>query len=249
MANQSGTFGFTYSPRKSVRFSAKHISELAFADDVAILDNSVSQQQDHINAIEKFASPAGLLIAIKKTQSMLINCNVLQKTGIRKIKIDNDDNYVMLKNQPLEVVSQFKYLGSLIDQNGSALADFQRRKSVALTAFWKFRELWKSSKVNLILKHKIYQTCICSVLLYGADNWNCNQAIFDQLDAFQRKSYRYMLGINWKDRVSNVVLHNRLLHELKGSFVPLSIMLKSRMLTWIGHLLRRKENPFHDVCL
>ena len=247
MASQSGNFGFTYCPRKSSRFCAKNISELAFADDVAILDNSVSQQQDHINAIEKSASSAGLQIAIKKTQSLLINCNAIQKTG--KIKIDNDDNYVMLKNQPLEVVSQFKYLGSLICQNGSALADFQRRKSLALTAFWKFRELWKSSKVNIILKHKIFQTCVCSVLLYGADTWICNQIIFDQLDTFQRKGYRYMLGINWRDHISNDVLYKRLSKELMDSFIPLSIMLKYRLLTWIGHLLRRKENPLYDVCL
>ena len=70
------TRGFTISPRVGTRsrttFPAYAVSDLDFADDIALLSHNHVDPQSLLTVVEQEALPAGLKINRKKTEYMLV---------------------------------------------------------------------------------------------------------------------------------------------------------------------------------
>ena len=66
-------FGFTITPQKSRRVRAKTITDLDFADDIALLSNLIEQAKQLLLAVEKECNAVGLYINAKKTKYMTYN--------------------------------------------------------------------------------------------------------------------------------------------------------------------------------
>ena len=49
-----------------------------------------------------------------------------------------------------------------------------------------------------------------SVLLYGSETWTLTKAQEKSLDGTYTKMLRMVLGISWKDKVSNITLYGNL---------------------------------------
>ena len=106
-------------PRKSSRYPAKVLNDLDFADDIALLESSISRAQFQLTRTANAAADLGLVISTPKTDNITINC---------------------CPQPPLEVygstinhVQDFKYLGPMM---ASSSGDLKRRKGLAWTAFW-----------------------------------------------------------------------------------------------------------------
>ena len=50
---------------------------------------------------------------------------------------------------------------------------------------------------------KVFNSCVVSTLLYGCETWTLRKIDAEKLDAFERKCFRKMLGISWRDKVRN----------------------------------------------
>ena len=87
-------------PRRSRRHPAKSLNDLDFADDIALLESSISRAQAQLTKIAEAAADLGLVISEPKTEYMTVNCNpqpVLQVYG-----------------DPINHVSDFRFLGSMV---------------------------------------------------------------------------------------------------------------------------------------
>jgi len=54
-----------------------------------------------------------------------------------------------------------------------------------------------------------YEAIILSTLLYGADVWPLTATLTKSLDAAHHRWQRNILGISWKDRITNVEVRTR----------------------------------------
>jgi len=71
-----------------------------------------------------------------------------------------------------------------------------------LKDIWKYK-LSKSLKIGLFI-------AVCeSVLLYGSETWTLTKAQEKILDGTYTKMLRMVLGISWKDKISNITLYGR----------------------------------------
>ena len=118
--------GVVTHPRRSRRHPAKSLNDLDFADDIALLESSISRAQGlaQLTKTAEAAADLGLVISAPKTEYMTVNCNpqpALQVYG-----------------DPINHVSDFRYLGSMV---ASGSSDLKRRKSLAWCAFWKLEQL------------------------------------------------------------------------------------------------------------
>ena len=116
--------GVVTQPRRSRRHPAKSLNDLYFADDIALLESSISRAQAQLTKTAEAAADLGLVISAPKTEYMTVNCNpqpALQVYG-----------------DPINHVSDFRYLGSMV---ASGSSDLKRRKSLAWCAFWKLEQL------------------------------------------------------------------------------------------------------------
>ena len=65
------SLGFTIEERKSRRIAALMITDLKFADDIALLSDRIAEAQILLNNVEKEAAEIGLHLNEKKTESFI----------------------------------------------------------------------------------------------------------------------------------------------------------------------------------
>ncbi|KAL5272436.1 hypothetical protein ACHWQZ_G000587 [Mnemiopsis leidyi] len=98
----SPDYGLTITPRQSRRIPAVTVTDLDFADDLALLFNTIQEAQSLLNDLEVAAEKVGLCMNSSKTKFMTIN-------------IDSEKASIKSKGgHSLEHVDDFKYLGSYI---------------------------------------------------------------------------------------------------------------------------------------
>ncbi len=122
----------------------------------------------------------------KKAKVMAYNQN-------KEVKIMTTDG------SQLEVVYDFKYLGSWIDNTE---ADRRSRKAEAWRACNKLTKFWKSdlsgeSKVRLL------GSALESILLYGSDAWTLNEKLTKQIDGCYTRLLKNALGVKWDQFLTN----------------------------------------------
>ena len=126
----------------------------------------------------------------------------------------------------------FKYLGSILTNDGRCTCEIKFRIVMAKAAFNKKKTLF-ASKLDLNLRTKPVKCYIWSMALYGAETWTLRAADQKHLKSFEMWCWRRM-EISWTDHVRNeeVLLRvneqRNILHEIS-----------KRNANWIGHILRR----------
>ena len=211
--------GFTTCLRQSRRNPEKKLSNLAFADDIVTLANTAADAQLQVDAIASKAAEVGLVISDDKTKVLAINV---------------PSPAITLDAVQLEVVQDFKYLGSYVN---STEYDFKCRKGKAWAAFWLLKKIWVSN-TPLQTKIKLFHASVLSVLLYGSETWILSEPLISKLDAFQTSCLRIMLDVKRSDRVRNETIY------AMTNLQPLAHTVQERQLRFLGHCIRRPPEHF-----
>ena len=74
--------GFQIHPRKSSRYPAQHLTDTDFADDIALISNSLQDAQDLLLALEEASNCVGLYLNEKKTE-YINNCKLNNDVNIK----------------------------------------------------------------------------------------------------------------------------------------------------------------------
>ncbi len=148
---QEEELGIRLTSRQSRRKGPVVITNLEFADDIALLSELINQAKDLLNRVETSAAQIGLSMNAKKTKVMAYNQNEEVKT-------------MTTDGSQLEVVYDFKYLGSWIDNTE---ADLRSRKAEAWRACNKLTKVWKSD-LSREIKVRLLGSAVESILLYFA---------------------------------------------------------------------------------
>ena len=199
------------------------ISELLFADDAAIVAHSGETLQSLINNLDRACDVFSLSINVNKT--------VVLSQG------PSSTTNISLKNCPLRTVESFNYLGSTITSMLSLEEEINIRLGKASTTFGRLtKRVWKNKKLTLRTKILIYQACVLSTLLYGAETWTIYARQEKKLQGFHMRSLRRIMNIKWQEKITNTEI-------LKKAKIPsLLATLIKRRLRWLGHIRRMTNN-------
>ena len=205
------------------------LEDLDFADDLALLSHTYEHMQEKTTRLNENAKQIGLKISRKKSEVMVLNTNER-----RKIKIEEDE---------LPYTEEFTYLGSTVRNDGGAGKDIRIRIAKARNAFNMLNNIWKSQQYSLKTKVRIYNSCVISTLLYGAECWRMTETDLRKLSTFHTKNLRRIKRIFWPQRISNEDLLQQCQHEKMED-----ILIKRRW-KWIGHTLRREADNISRTAL
>ena len=136
-------FGFTLQHRRSRRHPAVKVTDADFADDLALITDSVAVAQKFLESLELAANSVGLHLNEGKTKYMGNN-----------IREDDAQSITAASGKSIEKVDDFVYLGSRMR---SSEKDFEVRKAKAWAACHQMKKIWKSGmrrdlKIRLFLK-------------------------------------------------------------------------------------------------
>jgi len=85
----------------------------------------------------------------------------------------------------VEVVKEFKYLGSLIEASGGITGEIDRQIAQVSKAFGELRNfVFLACDLSLETKRLVYQSVVLGFLLYGAETWALTQIIVKKLETF-----------------------------------------------------------------
>ncbi len=87
----------------------------------------------------------------------------------------------------------------------------------------------------------MYEACVRSALLYGAETWALTNRLMEVLRSRDRRMLRYMAGVRWQDGRSS-----REVAEMCG-IEDLSAKLRQRRLTWFGYVERAGGGALNEV--
>ena len=166
--------GFQLTKRWSRRHPPVTITDLDFADDIALISEEIAEAQEMLNRVETETLRIGLHLNEKKTEIM-IN------------EHDPELLAITSKNgKKLKVVENFKYLGGRMKNSE---VDFEIRKALAWTACHKLKTIWKSN-IKRRIKERLFLATVESVLLYGAETWTMTRAMEKRLDGCYTRMLR-----------------------------------------------------------
>ena len=122
--------GLTLHERKFTRHPSKHITDLDYADDIALLSDQIKNAEILVQSLESLTNKVGLTLNSTKTECMLLN----EESTRNEIHT--------LNGTSLNTVDDFKYLGSYIKDSENG---FNTRKALAWSACNKLHLIWKSN--------------------------------------------------------------------------------------------------------
>ena len=214
--------GIVIEPRKSSRYPEVRIADLAYADDIALLNSSLQLAENLLHSVEISAAQVGLYLNAPKTKILTSNINI--KSTVNS-----------LNGEVISHEKDFKYLGANIP---NCIYDFNARKALAWSTTNKLGQIWKSS-IKRDLKIIFFRACVEGILLYNAETWTVTKNMEKKIDGLYTKLLRRVLNISWRDHVSN--------KDLYGDLPSLSSTIRQRRLRFAGHCFRAKNQPVTNL--
>ena len=216
--------GFTIIPRRSRRARPVIITDLDFADDIALVSGRIDAAQLLLHYVETEASKIGLHLNAKKTEIQPFN--ITRPLGI-----------TTMNGEHIAEVNNFKYLGSWTE---SCEKDFAVRKARAWTACHKLKKIW-TSKMRRNLKERLFISTVESVLLYGSETWTITKQFEKRINGCYTRMLRMALNVSWKQKLTNKALY--------GNLPLVTDKIRCRRMRIAGHCARHQEEVAHDLLL
>ena len=209
---------------KGVNVGGVNINNLRYADDTALLTETISDIQELVKTVNEKGKPYGMEMNIKNTKTMVVSRNV----PVPAINIS-------IEGKQIEQSNNMIYLGHRVTDNGKCEAEIKRRIIIAKASFENMAKILTARKININIKIRLLKCYIWSTLLYGAETWTLTKATVNKLEAFEMWCYRRILRISWTEHKTNKEVLCML--NIKRQLV---YTIKKKKLTYFGHIIRKE---------
>ena len=143
---------------------------------------------------------------------------------------------IQLDRVELPKVNHFRYLGSIIQQDGNIDEDVTHRIQSGWLKWRSATGVLCDHKVPTKLKGKFYRTAIRPVMLYGSECWAVKQQHTQKMCVAEMRMLRWMCGNTRKDRIRNEFIRD------KVGVASVDDKMREGRLRWFGHVNRRHES-------
>ena len=204
----------------TITIGGRTITNLRFADDIDSLAGQEQKLVKLVNHLEVTSTAYGMQISVEKTQMMTNNTN----------GISTD---ITIDNMKLETVRSFKYLGTIVSDEGSK-PDVLSRIVQTTAAVTKLKVIRNDKNIAISSKIRLRFLAL-SIFLYACETWTITADTESRMQALEMRCFRRLLGISYKDHITNEEVKARI-GKAMGSYEDLLNSVKRRKLKWYGHV-------------
>ena len=124
-----------------------------------------------------------------------------EKTKLMTNNTSGINTEIKINGQKLETVTSFKYLGSLVTDEGSKpeILSGIAQTTAALT---RLKPVWIDKSISLSSKIQ-KRSLVTSICLYTCESWTLAAELQRRIQTMEMRCYRKILRISYKDHVSN----------------------------------------------
>ena len=124
----------------------------------------------------------------------------------------------------------------MLSVDGDADAAVEARIRIGWNKFRQLVPLLTNKDVSLIMRGRLYSSCVRSSMLHGSETWPVSKENVVALQRAEMRMVRWMCGIKLKDRLPSKELRERL------GIDDIALVLQQNRLCWYGHVLRKDDN-------
>ena len=172
----------------TVSIGGRATTNLRFADDIDCLAGE-EELAKLVERLDKASTACGMEISAEKTKLMTNNTS-----GI--------NTEIKVNGQKLETVTSFKYLGSVITDEGSE-PEILSRIAQATAALTRLKPVLIDKSISLSSKIRLMRSLVTFIFLCACESWTLTAKLQRRIQAMEMKCYRKTLRISYKDHVTN----------------------------------------------
>ena len=229
--------GITLKRRQSSRHPAVVFADLAFADDICLLEDILAAAQDLLLGVETATQEIGLYLDAAKIRVMHLNPISTPPLCV----IDGSE---------IVRVDEFKYLGGYTN----TAYDVKTRIGRAWGAAHSLRKVC-TAPIHRSTKLKVFKVVVGSILLYGAESWSLTSTHSKKLDGNYTRLLRTALDVSWKSHTTNKALYDplpRITTVIRKHRLALAGHMRhdeaaAKVLLWTPDAKRRRGRPNQTI--
>ena len=206
----------------TVSIGGRTITNLRFTDDIDGLAGQEQELVKLVNHLKEASAVYGMEISAEKTQLMTNNTN----------GIGTD---ITIDNKKLETVCSFKYLGTIVSDEGSK-PEVLSRTAQTTAAVTKLKVIWNDRNIAISSKIRLVCSLVMSIFLYVCETWTTTADIERRIQALEMRRFRKLLGISYRDHITSDEVKTRIGNAI-GPYEDLT-SVKRHKLKWYGHVTR-----------
>ena len=195
---------------------------MLFADDIVLIAESREELQNRLEECRRCLEEYGLKVSREKTEYMEFN--------------SDDGGDIMMDGCRLAKVDYFKYLGSIVSQDGSIDDEVGSRVQAAWNNWRRTSGVLCDRRISARVKGRVYKAVVRPALLYGSETWALKKTQERKIEVAEMRMLRWMCGVTKLDRIRN--------EHIRGTVkvVEASAKAQEKRLQWYGHVKRRNED-------
>ena len=188
------------------------IQSLAYADDIVLVSSNLDDLNCLVQTVNQIFNNFDIQLNLAKTKYM-------------HMILESSQSMTHQTPMNIEIVNNFKYLGSILSNNSSIEEDINNRLSKASKVFQGLSRLilYKTS-IRLGTKIKLFRAIILSILLFGSETWCPLISQIQRLQVFATRCLSKITGISSWQKVRNTKLRRM------TSIERVEVLIKQRRL-------------------
>ncbi|RZB81212.1 LINE-1 retrotransposable element ORF2 protein isoform B [Glycine soja] len=197
---------------------------ILFADDIVLLGESREELNERLETWRRALETHGFRLSRSKSEYMKCKFNKRRRVSNSEVKIGD---------HIIPQVTRFKYLGSVIQDDGEIEGDVNHRIQAGWMKWRKASGVLCDAKVPIKLKGKFYRTAVRPVILYGTECWAVKSQHENKVGVAEMRMLRWMCGKTRQDKIRNGAIRE------KVGVAPIVEKMVENRLRWFGHVERR----------
>ena len=176
-----------------------------------------------VERLDKTSTAYGMQISAEKTKLMTNNTNGISSN-------------IRVNGENLKTVQSFKYLGPIVTDEGY-MPEIRSRIAQTIAGLTKLKIIWDDKNIDLSSKIRLLCSLVMSIFLYSRETWTLTAEIERKIQTVEMRSFRHLLGILFKDHITNEEVRSRIRKAI-GPYEELMSTVKRHKMKWYGHVTR-----------
>ncbi|KAL5161290.1 LINE-1 retrotransposable element ORF2 protein [Glycine soja] len=197
---------------------------MLFADDIVFLGESREELNERLETWRRALETHGFRLSRSKSEYMKCKFNKRRRVSNSEVKIGD---------HIIPQVTRFKYLGSIIQDDGEIEGDGNHRIQAGWIKWRKASGVLCDAKVPIKLKGKFYRTAVRPAILYGTECWAVKSQHENKVGVAEMRMLQWMCGKTRLDKIRNEAIRERV------GVAPIVEKMVENRLRWFGHVERR----------
>ena len=106
-----------------------------------------------------------------------------------------------------------------------------------VAALTKLKIIWDDKNIDLGSKIRLLRSLVMPIFEYTCETLNLTAEIERKIQTVEMRSFRRLLGISYKDHITNEEVRSRIRKAI-GPYEELLPTVKRRKMKWYGHVTR-----------